>query len=152
MDIRTDGDGWAVDAPTPDQVKAVRSKLGWSAQKSANFVHISQQTWSQYDRGVTGMPVGLWNLFLVKSGELRPTVKDIPIVRQLDMAFRPKAEDVVKLRGHETMEQVGGRFGVSKQQWWQWENGKANIKPWQFQYFALRLGKLREFPHLFGEW
>lgn len=152
MYIRTDAYGWAVDAPTPDQIKAVRSKLGWSAKKSANLVHVAQSMWSGYENGSKQIPVGLWNLFLVKSGELRPTVKDIPIVRQLDMAFRPTADDVIKLRGNETMERVGARFGISKQQWWQWENGKVNIKPWTFEYFTLRLGKLREFPHLFGEW
>ena len=152
MDIRTDEDGWAIDQPTPDQVKAIRSKLGWSAQKSANVVHITQPTWTQYEKGVTQMPIGLWNLFLVKAGELRPAVKDIPIVRHLDIAFRPTAEDVIKLRHPSTQTEAADRFGMKYQQWQQWETGKANIKPWTFEYFALRLGKLRDFQNLFGEW
>lgn len=152
MDIRTDAEGWAVESPSPEQVKEIRSKLGWSSTKAANFVHVGQSMWSGYETGAKQMPVGLWNLFLIKAGELRPTVKDIPIVRQLDMAFRPKPEDVIKLRGYDTQADVAGKFGIKHQQWQQWEKGRANIKPWTFEYFALRLGKLRDFPHLFGEW
>ena len=58
--------------PTPLQILLERKKTGWSQSKSAEKVHVTPRAWQWWEAGKRTMPIGLWELFLIKA-EVHPS-------------------------------------------------------------------------------
>lgn len=55
-----------LDPPTARDIRARRTKHGLTQTQSAAMVHVGLRTWQQWEAGDHAMPLGLWELFLVK--------------------------------------------------------------------------------------
>ena len=60
--------------PTPSKIVEIRKKYGWTQSEAAALVHVTLRTWQWWESGKRSMPVGLWELFLIKA-ELHPNFK-----------------------------------------------------------------------------
>lgn len=58
--------------PTPDELAQYRARLRLTQRKCAELVHVSLRSWEGYESptGKTRIPLGTWELFLIKSGSL----------------------------------------------------------------------------------
>ena len=62
-------------SPSPLQIRAARKVAGITQAQAAEVVHShSYRTWQDWERGETAMPVGLWELFLLKTGQMKLAV------------------------------------------------------------------------------
>lgn len=61
--------------PTGSQIKEARLKCGLSQAEAAKLVHKATLTWSYYERGLRHMDLATWELFCLKSKELKPKKK-----------------------------------------------------------------------------
>jgi hypothetical protein len=53
--------------PTPDQIYYWRKiKFGLTQTEAADKVHVTLRAWQWWESGKREMPVGLWELFLIK--------------------------------------------------------------------------------------
>lgn len=56
--------------PTPERILRARKKAEMSQSEAAALVHLGHlKRWSEYERGVNGMPLATWELFLYKTGQ-----------------------------------------------------------------------------------
>lgn len=84
-----------VGAPSPEQVKRMREKTGLTQAQAALLIYVDVDTWRQYEKpkvqsNARTMRAGLWELFLLKIGDIEPHMYNPPI-----LAFErvePKAE------------------------------------------------------------
>lgn len=62
--------------PTPENVRQARRAADLSERAAGELVYVSRQSWGKYENGTTRMKLGLWELFLFKTGQLwiKPTV------------------------------------------------------------------------------
>lgn len=69
--------------PTPQNIRSTRLSLSLSETAAGELIHVSRESWRLYEKGTTKMKLGLWELFLMKTGQLwlKPVV-----------AARPKAK------------------------------------------------------------
>ena len=54
-----------------DLIRGVRKKVGISMVRAAKIVGVTQQAWYHWEHDERKMPVGLWELFLLKTGQKR---------------------------------------------------------------------------------
>lgn len=54
-------------APTPKRIKKVRKQVGLSVKEASKVVRVSERAWYHWERGERVMPLGLWELFLLKT-------------------------------------------------------------------------------------
>jgi len=53
--------------PTHSQIHYWRKiKMGYSQSEAAEMVHVTLRAWQWWESGKREMPVGLWELFLIK--------------------------------------------------------------------------------------
>lgn len=58
--------------PTPDDVRAMRTRHGLTRNEAADLVHTMPRTWKAWEtHGSEGRPINLaaWELFMLKLGE-----------------------------------------------------------------------------------
>lgn len=55
-------------SPTPGEIWELRAKFGWTQSEAASLVHVTMRAWQWWEAGKRKMPVGLWELLLIKSG------------------------------------------------------------------------------------
>lgn len=56
--------------PSGEQVKLAREKANLTQREAAELVYLSHPVrWGEYERGVNGMPLATWELFLLKTGQ-----------------------------------------------------------------------------------
>lgn len=58
-------------SPTPDEIRAYRTKLELTVDEAASVVHVAQRTWHAWEKGTNRMPPGLWELACIKEPALR---------------------------------------------------------------------------------
>ena len=54
---------------TPQQIKAARLNAGLTQTEAASLVSKNWRTWQRYESGDVGIPAGVWELFLIKTGQ-----------------------------------------------------------------------------------
>lgn len=61
----------ATKGPAPDLVRATREAAGITQAKAAELVHVSEQTWAQWEAQpgprARSMPYGMFELFCIKA-------------------------------------------------------------------------------------
>lgn len=55
--------------PTPEEVRAARSAVGLTQTEASETVHASMRAWQQWEGGERTMPPGLFELFMIKTGQ-----------------------------------------------------------------------------------
>lgn len=58
--------------PTPDEVKAARTRAELTQTDAAALVHSALRAWQAWEAGYRGMPPGLFELFLIKTDPDHP--------------------------------------------------------------------------------
>ena len=67
--------------PLPLAVRAARHKARLTQAQAAEVVHSpSYRTWQDWEAGKAPMPIGLWELFLLKTGQMKVKVAEAPEV------------------------------------------------------------------------
>lgn len=61
-------------SPSPEQIKAMRTALGYTQKEAAELVHVSLRAWQLWEAGDRKMLPGIWELCVIKSG-LHPLYK-----------------------------------------------------------------------------
>ena len=59
-----------MNAPTPQQIKAAREAAGLTQTAAAKTASSALRTWQQWEAGDRQMHPGLWELFLLKTGQV----------------------------------------------------------------------------------
>lgn len=69
--------------PTPENIRKARKNRGLSESAAGELIYVSRESWRLYEKGTTKIKLGLWELFLFKTGQLwlKPVVE-----------LRPKAK------------------------------------------------------------
>jgi putative transcriptional regulator len=53
--------------PTPDQIFRLRKLvMGYTQSEAADMVYVTLRAWQWWEAGKREMPIGLWELFLIK--------------------------------------------------------------------------------------
>lgn len=68
---RAERKGCAEMTPTPSEVREARKRIRLTQAAAGEIVHSSAQTWKQWEMGVRKMHPGLWELFRLKTAEMR---------------------------------------------------------------------------------
>lgn len=66
--------------PTPENIRKARKNLGLSELAAGELIYVSRESWRLYEKGTTKIKLGLWELFLFKTGQLwlKPVVEPRP--------------------------------------------------------------------------
>lgn len=56
--------------PTAAQVKQSRATTGLSQRKCAALIYVSRRAWQTYEDGTVPIKLGLWELYLFKTGQI----------------------------------------------------------------------------------
>lgn len=51
------------------QIYEMRMKIGWTQSEAAALVRVTLRAWQWWESGDRKMPIGLWELFLIKAGK-----------------------------------------------------------------------------------
>lgn len=54
-------------SPSPSEIKDLRNFFGLTQSEAAFLVHVQLRAWQWWESGNRNMPVGLWELFLIKT-------------------------------------------------------------------------------------
>jgi DNA-binding transcriptional regulator YiaG len=54
-------------SPDPAEIKALREIFGLTQNEAATQVHVKLRAWQWWESGDRKMPIGLWELFLIKT-------------------------------------------------------------------------------------
>jgi len=57
--------------PTPQQIIAARHAVNKTQSQCAAIVHTTLRAWQMWEAGDRKMPTGLWELFLLKTGQIK---------------------------------------------------------------------------------
>jgi DNA-binding XRE family transcriptional regulator len=79
--------------PKPTDVARLRTHLGVTQAGAGRLAGVAERTFQDWERGVAEMPVGLWELLLIKAGVLvaEPYGRPVPAaLRQLGRELRAK--------------------------------------------------------------
>lgn len=57
-------------APTPQNIRRTRLGLRLSETAAGEVIYVSRESWRRYEKGSTAIKLGLWELFLIKTGQL----------------------------------------------------------------------------------
>jgi len=63
-------------SPNNLEIIILRDKFGWTQAEAAALVHVTLRAWQWWESGKRRMPIGLWELILIKAG-LHPNFKRI---------------------------------------------------------------------------
>ncbi|MBK6868019.1 MAG: XRE family transcriptional regulator [Burkholderiales bacterium] len=55
--------------PTPDAIRKARLAVGFTQTEAAHTVRASLRGWQQWEAGDRAMPPGLFELFMLKTGQ-----------------------------------------------------------------------------------
>ena len=55
------------ESPSPNEIKDLRNFFGLTQSEAASQVHVQLRAWQWWEAGQRKMPVGLWELFLIKT-------------------------------------------------------------------------------------
>lgn len=58
-----------VTSPTPSQIVETRNSVGLSQPAAAALISSTKRTWQDWEAGIAKMHPGLWELFLIKTGQ-----------------------------------------------------------------------------------
>lgn len=59
-----------MNTPTPDQIRAAREAAGHTAEQAVALLWRDRRmTWVDWEAGRREMPAGLWELYLLKTGQ-----------------------------------------------------------------------------------
>lgn len=63
--------------PTPQNIRQARLNCDLSETAAGELIYVSRQSWRLYENGTTAIKLGLWELFLFKTGQLwlKPTIE-----------------------------------------------------------------------------
>ncbi|NWA11985.1 hypothetical protein [Pseudomonas gingeri] len=66
--------------PTPENIRKARKNKNLSELAAGEIIYVSRESWRLYEKGTTKMKLGLWELFLFKTGQiwLKPIVEARP--------------------------------------------------------------------------
>lgn len=65
----------ALAVPTPGQIATAREAAGLSRTQAAELVYLGHYSrWSEYEHGRSPMPLGTWELFLLKTGQRKSSL------------------------------------------------------------------------------
>ncbi len=85
-----------VGAPSPEQVKRARLKMGLTQVQAAALLYVDADTWRQYEKSkdqsnARQMRPALWELFLLKIGDIIPDLYKPPNLTfdRVDAAPKP---------------------------------------------------------------
>jgi DNA-binding XRE family transcriptional regulator len=65
--------------PKAVEIKHLRIFYGFTQREAAHAVHVTSRTWQWWESGDRKMPVGLWELFVIKTG-FHPEFQDVKIL------------------------------------------------------------------------
>lgn len=57
--------------PNPEQVRSARLSLGLTQSQAGALVGVTDRAWRYWERGERVMPKGMWELFLIKTSEVK---------------------------------------------------------------------------------
>lgn len=57
--------------PTPDEIRAARSRAGLTQREAAALIYATQSAWEDWEQGRRRMHPGLFELFSIKTGQAR---------------------------------------------------------------------------------
>lgn len=57
--------------PDPADVREARTRAGDTVEAASERLNISPRTWFRYEAGNTGMPAAYWELYLLKTNQLK---------------------------------------------------------------------------------
>ena len=55
------------DHPTPAEIKALRTRFGYSQTVFGEMLYVAMRTVQDWERGASKMPIGLWGLANIKA-------------------------------------------------------------------------------------
>lgn len=58
--------------PHPDEIFGMRMNATLTQSQAADIVYSALRTWQQWEAGDRRMHPGLWELFLIKTGQIKP--------------------------------------------------------------------------------
>jgi len=65
--------------PLPMAIRSARKKAGLTQAQAAAVVYSpSYRTWQDWESGKTPMPIGLWELFMLKTGQMQVQIVEAP--------------------------------------------------------------------------
>ncbi|QIB09002.1 hypothetical protein GZ982_30095 (plasmid) [Pseudomonas fluorescens] len=66
--------------PTPQNIRKARKNVNLSETAAGELIYVSRESWRLYEKGATKIKLGLWELFLFKTGQLwlKPVVEKRP--------------------------------------------------------------------------
>lgn len=92
-----------VGAPSPEQVRRMREKVGLTQMQAALLIYVDVDTWRQYEKpkvqnNSRTMRAGLWELFLLKVGGIEPFLYNPPALAfaRAEPATEPKPLPIFK--------------------------------------------------------
>lgn len=53
----------------PSVIREVRAKAGHTQEQAAHTVGVARRTWQDWERGIAAMMPGLFELYLIKTGQ-----------------------------------------------------------------------------------
>ncbi|MDZ7782507.1 MAG: hypothetical protein U5K56_06030 [Halioglobus sp.] len=56
-------------APSPTEIRQARTTSGLTQSEAAHYVQVSLRGWQQWEAGDRAMPPGLFELFMLKTGQ-----------------------------------------------------------------------------------
>lgn len=56
-------------SPSPQQIRKARKEAGHSQTAAAALVYRSRRIWTEWEAGRAEMDPGLWELYLIKTGQ-----------------------------------------------------------------------------------
>ena len=60
-----------MEPPSKEQILAARQKSGLSQDAAAEKIYSKRRTWQDWEAGIANMHPGLFELFLIKTGQIR---------------------------------------------------------------------------------
>jgi len=60
-----------LEQPTPEQIKQARYTAGKTLTQAAEIVHVNLRTWQKWERAERAMSLTAWELFLLKTGQIK---------------------------------------------------------------------------------
>ena len=60
-----------MESPSKEQIVEARQKSGLSQEAAADLIYSKRRTWQDWEAGIANMHPGLFELFLLKTGQLR---------------------------------------------------------------------------------
>ncbi|MGE8046012.1 helix-turn-helix domain-containing protein [Pseudomonas monteilii] len=91
--------------PAPEAIRASRKHAGLSQRESAVLIHVSRRSWQSYEEGKAEIKLGLWELYLFKTGQL--WVKPIALKTEKTTTRRPgRAANLRPYVAASTQEQI----------------------------------------------